>query len=127
MIPILYDGWPLSYHPNSPSALHLLTLLEACPQGVETVVLLPASPPDWFPAGVTTQLHPTPTTSAAHLFWEQRTLPGFARRLGVKLVHLTSMTPALIAPVPTVISPAGFGAPGQRGEVFLHGWLCGYI
>jgi glycosyltransferase involved in cell wall biosynthesis len=115
MISILYDGWPLSYHPNSPGALHLLTLLEACPKLVEPVVLLPASPPEWFPAEVTVRLQPTPNTNAAHLYWEQRTLPGLARRLGMQLVHLTSLTPALIAPVPTVISPAGFGAPEPWG------------
>jgi hypothetical protein len=119
MISVLYDGWSLSYHPNSPSALHLLTLLEACPQDIEPVVLLPAPPPEWFTPEVNASLQLTPNTSAARLYWEQRTLPGLARRLGVQLVHLTSLTPALIASVPTVISPAGFGARTSReADVF---------
>jgi glycosyltransferase involved in cell wall biosynthesis len=124
MISILYDGWPLSYHPNSPSALHLLTLLEACSPTVEPVVLLPASPPEWFPARITTRLEPTPNTSRAHLNWEQRTLPRFARSSGIKVVHLTSLTPVMISPLPTVISPAGFGIsePWRRESLYKSGY-----
>jgi glycosyltransferase involved in cell wall biosynthesis len=118
MISVLYDGWPLSYHPNSPGALHLLTLLEACTPEIEPVVLLPAPPPEWFPVELNTHQQPTPNTSTARLNWEQRILPGLARRFGVQVVHLTSLTPALIAPVPTVISPAGFSAcKSGEGEV----------
>jgi glycosyltransferase involved in cell wall biosynthesis len=120
MISVLFDGWPLSYHPNSPGALHTLTLLEACTQEIEPVVLLPAPPPEWFPVELNTHQQPTPNTSAARLNWEQRILPGLARRFGVQVVHLTSLTPALIAPVPTVISPAGFGAY-KSGEVETFG------
>jgi glycosyltransferase involved in cell wall biosynthesis len=115
MITILFDGWSLSYHPNSPSALHLLTILEACPQGVQPVVVLPSAPPEWFPIEETTRMQPTPNTNAARLYWEQRTLPETARRLGAQLIHLTSLTPALSASVPTVISLAGFGTPKTWG------------
>jgi hypothetical protein len=120
MIPVLHDGWPLSYHPNSPSALHLLTLLEACPRTVEPVVLLPTSPPEWIPTGVTSRLQPTPNTNVARLGWEQRILPAIAHRLGVKLIHLTSLTPALSASVPTVLSPAGFEIPETWGGGFAR-------
>ena len=108
MIPILYDGWPLSYSRSSPGALHLLTLLEAHPGNFEPLVALPASPPEWFPKDIPIQLSPTSITSHGRLTWEQRSLPEIARRAGAKLVHLTTSTPALFASVPHVISPAGF-------------------
>ena len=41
MINVLYDGWSISHHPDSPAALHLLTLLACCSSGVQPVVALP--------------------------------------------------------------------------------------
>jgi hypothetical protein len=107
---ILYDGWPLSYAPNSPGALHMLTLLEAHPPDFEPMLALPAPPPAWFSPRFQTQLLPAANTSRGRLSWEQRTLPGLARKTGVSLVHLTSSSPALFSTVPNIISPAGFGS-----------------
>ena len=124
MIVVLYDGWSICYAPNSPAALHLLTLLDARSPAIEPVVLLPAYPPEWFPTGIATQLQPTPNTSTAHLSWEQRTIPRVARQVDARLIHLTSPTPALFAPVPTIISPAGYGRYGRDTQDALS--LLGY-
>jgi hypothetical protein len=42
---ILYDGWSLAYSPDSPAALHLLTLLAANPPEARPLVALPAPAP----------------------------------------------------------------------------------
>lgn len=124
MIVVVYDGWSICYAPNSPAALHLLTLLDARPPAIEPIVLLPAHPPEWFPSEIETRLQPTPNTSTAHLFWEQRTIPKVARQVGARLIHLTSPTPALFTPVPSIISPAGFGRYEQDTQETLS--LLGY-
>jgi hypothetical protein len=117
---ILYDGWSLSYAPNSPGALHTLTLLEAHPPDFEPMVALPALPPEWFSARFQTRLLPASNTSRGRLSWEQRTLPGLARKTGASLVHLTSSSPALFSPVPNIISPAGFGSALGVEEIEYH-------
>jgi glycosyltransferase involved in cell wall biosynthesis len=114
MIRILYDGWSLSHSPNSPGALHLLTLLEARPEGVEPLLALPAAPPAWVPEGVTGHVTGVKNTPSGRLLWEQVKLPGLASQVGADLIHITSHTPALFAPIRTVISPAGFtGFPNE--------------
>jgi hypothetical protein len=107
---ILYDGWPLAYAPNSPGALHTLTLLEAHPPDFEPILALPALPPEWFSGRFQTRLLPASNTSRGRLSWEQRTLPAIAREMGASLVHLTSSSPGLFSQVPNIISPAGFAS-----------------
>ncbi len=109
MIPILYDGWPLSYSPNSPGALHLLTLLESITGEIEPILALPAAPPEWLPGKIRTQVIGVGNTPSGRLVWEQGRLPGLARQIGANLIHITSQSPALLAPVRSLVSPAGFG------------------
>jgi len=104
---VLYDGWPLVYSPTSPAALHLLTLLEACPPGVRPWVALPAPARVELPPAVETRLLPEAGTPAARLGWEQRRLPRLARELGAGLLHLVSLSPPLFPSVPVLASPAG--------------------
>ena len=107
---VLYDGWALVYEPNSPGALHLLTLLENLPAEVEPHLALPGEPPDWTPGaeqGVTRHINPTPADNRAHLAWEQRSLPQLSDQLGARLLHLVSAAP-LFGRTPTVLSPTGY-------------------
>ncbi len=104
---IIYDGWPLVYDPNGPSALHLLALLAGCPGEVQAHLALPGEPPDWLAQSAELHILPTSGTPWGHLRWEQSLLPGLASRLGATLVHLTMPGPALFGRVPSVISPAG--------------------
>ncbi|MDX1436321.1 MAG: glycosyltransferase [Anaerolineales bacterium] len=114
-IRILYDGWPLVHQPASHAALHLWELLHTLPNETEPVLALPAEAPAWFqpPAGL--EVHSTPLQNRAgdRLRWEQRLLPRLANHLGVNLAHLTHNHPALLASVPTIISPGEL--PGGRG------------
>ena len=117
MINVLYDGWSISHHPDSPAALHLLTLLACCSSGVQPVVALPeAAPPGFRPM--------RPLTSSRVLIllrdrlrWEQRILPQIASRLGAQLLHLVAPSPPLFGRSIAVVSPAetgqgtGAGAP----------------
>ncbi len=105
---ILYDGWPLIYRPHSPAALHLMTLLERQPPGVQALVALPGGPPAWLPQGVFPRVRPTPDTPWKRLFWEHCLLPALARQMQADLVHLTTPGPALFCPARCAISPTGF-------------------
>lgn len=111
---VLYDGWHLIYHPNAAESLHLLTLLAQLPDGVEPWLALPAEPPQWLPQ-VPTYVCPTPEDEFAHLRWEQHTLPHLARRLGVSLLHLTTLYAPLLSAVKVVVSPGGFEPLSGRG------------
>lgn len=119
MISVLYDGWPLAYHPDSPAALHLLALLEARPAGFPATVALPAASFHPLPEGTTAQPVPAPDTEWGRLRWEQRLLPGLAEQQRSGLVHLVGGNAALFGQRATVASPAGFPAafaasPGPR-------------
>ena len=115
MIKVLYDGWTVVYQPNSPPAIHLLTLLEQRHPEVEAVVALPGAPPEWLPGDVEVHVLTTENTPGARLAWEQRRLSRFAKSLGAQLLHLTTTTPALFSSVPVVLSPADFPAPKPKG------------
>jgi glycosyltransferase involved in cell wall biosynthesis len=115
MIKVLYDGWTAIYQPNSPSAIHLLTLLEQRRPEVKAVVALPGEPPEWLPGEVKAHILPTENTPGARLAWEQRQLPRIAGSLGAQLLHLTTATPALFSSLPVVLSPAYFPAPKPKG------------
>jgi hypothetical protein len=115
MIKVLYDGWTAVYQPNSPPAIHLLTLLEQRHPEVKAVVALPGAPPEWLPGDVEAHVLPTEDTPGARLAWEQRQLPRIAGSLGAQLLHLTAATPALFSSLPVVLSPAEFPAPKPKG------------
>jgi glycosyltransferase involved in cell wall biosynthesis len=129
MIRVLYDGWSAVYQPNSPPAIHLLTLLQQHHPEVESLVALPGEPPSWLPGDVILQVSPAANTPKARLVWEQRKLPRLAQSLGAQLLHLTSATPPLLTRLPVVVSPAGFPSPRLRGvasrlrEAFASGGL----
>ena len=115
MIKVLYDGWPAVYAPNSPPAIHLLTLLQQRHPEVETVVALPGERPAWLPADADAHHLPAEDTPNARLAWEQRRLPHLAKLLGAQLLHLTTSTPPLLAQLPVVLSPAEFPSPRPIG------------
>ncbi len=110
---VLYDGWSLIYQPNSPTTLHLWTLLAQRLEEIQSIVALPDRPPEWFPEDITIRILPTPNTERAHLVWEQRSLPSLADELGVGLIHLTSPTPPLFSSKPLLVSPTAFGTAGR--------------
>lgn len=108
MIRVLYDGWSLVHQPNSPAALHLLTLLLQRHPEVEANVALPEASPDWLPGEAIAHLLPTPDTLRGRIAWEQRSLPRLAVSLGVDLLHLTTANPPLFSRAVAVVSPAEF-------------------
>ncbi len=108
MIRVLYDGWSLVRQPNSPAALHLLTLLLQRHPEVEAIVASPEAPPDWLPGEAIAHLLPTPDTIRGRLAWEQRSLPRLALSLEVDLLHLTTANPPLFSRSVAVVSPAEF-------------------
>lgn len=107
MIEVLYDGWELVYHPNSPAALHLFELLEQPLQDVRAIVALPAELQN-LTLPVETIFQPYRNTPTEHLRWEQLFLPALTRKIGASLLHLVSYSAALFGAPPTVISPCGF-------------------
>lgn len=116
---ILYDGWSLVNQPNSPAALHLLTLLAAHPADFAAWVGLPGEPFHTLPASVETLQQPTPDTDWGRLRWQQRLLPALAARVGAGSVHLAGSSPALFGSTGAWVSPAGFAnddlpTPGPR-------------
>ncbi|HEX7976791.1 MAG TPA: glycosyltransferase [Anaerolineales bacterium] len=106
---VLYDGWPLTYRPNGPAALHLLTLLAYRPPEVEAHVAIPAALPFQLESETTFHLELLADNERARLKWEQRVLPGLSRRLDTRLLHLTGANAALLNPTSTVISPTSQG------------------
>lgn len=115
---VLYDGWDLAYQPNSPAALHLLTLLDCAPPAVQAVVGLPASAFHPLPEDVETRILVMPDSPAGRLSWEQRRFPGLANGTGADLVHSFGGT-ALFGRKTAVLSPAEVSwdeQAGPRGE-----------
>ena len=111
---VLYDGWDLAYRPNSPAAIHLLTLLGNRPEQVQAIIALPDNPYFPLPDGVRAHLHATSESDPGLLRWEQFSLPGLTRKLGAALLHLAAPRPALFRGVPTIVSPTGFRAQDGR-------------
>jgi hypothetical protein len=108
-VTVLYDGWSLIYQPFSPSALHLLAILEHLPGDVDGYVALPAEPPDWIPKRMAPVLQPTGDSPGNRLRWEQRILPRLAKELPVDLIHITTPNPPLFSSGKAIVSPAGYG------------------
>lgn len=121
-INILYDGWALVYQPNSPAAMHLLTILEALPEEVSAVVAVPAEPPDWIPDNPKFELFPSANTSRSQLKWEQRSLPEFAQKFDAHLIHRTAVGASMLNARNTLISPTGYGANERRSTNFTERW-----
>jgi glycosyltransferase involved in cell wall biosynthesis len=106
---ILYDGWAFVRQPNQPAALHLIELLNHCPEEFTPVLALPGEPAEQgiVPARVQQVAMPIEDTPAGRLRWEQRLLADAAKKTQASLVHLTTTTPALWGEPLVVISPAG--------------------
>jgi glycosyltransferase involved in cell wall biosynthesis len=111
-IKVFFDGWPLVYEPDSPAAIHLLTLLELDPPGIEARVGLPGEAFHPLPAGISGQVSAVPNTPAARLRWEQFSLPSMASASGAHLLHLTSGGPALRGSAPILVSPTAYAEAG---------------
>ena len=109
---VLYDGWPLAYQPCEPAALHLLTLLELHPPGIQPVLALPAPSINPLPEDVVVLLRPYADTPVNRLRWEQRILPGMAAESASRLLHLTAGAASLWGKVPSVFSPTAFSEAG---------------
>jgi hypothetical protein len=135
VLKILYDGWSLVYQPNSPQALHLLTLLSAHPPEFPAAVGMPGDSFHPLPNLVEMLQHPVPDTDWGRLSWEQRILPGLSTRFQASLTHQVGSGPALFGSSPALVSPAGFpddeflGPQRSRGiasrlrEAFSQGGL----
>jgi glycosyltransferase involved in cell wall biosynthesis len=132
---ILYDGWSLVHQPNSPAALHLLTLLAAHPADFPAAVGLPGESSHLLPVDVETLQGFAPDTDWGRLGWEQRLLPALAARVEAALTHHIGGSPALFGAAPRLVSPAGFsvgnlpaarrgpGFAGRLREAFSQGGL----
>jgi glycosyltransferase involved in cell wall biosynthesis len=121
MMNILYDGWSISYHPDSPAALHLLTLLACCSPEVQPFVALPAAASPWLPAHATAHIQPCTDTPRDHLRWEQRILPQIASQVDAQLLHLVAPSPPLFGRSIAVVSPAETSQGARAGgpQVFF--------
>jgi hypothetical protein len=136
MYTVLLDGAPLIWSPNSPAALHLLTLLDQRPRKARTLVALPGKP--LFPLPVDIQsVQVNVPAGGGRLAWEQRLLPRLAREQRADLLHVTGENVPLFGDVMTILSPTapakaliqgsqrGFGerlrlALGQGGRARLR-------
>lgn len=103
---VLFDGWPLVREPVSPASLHLLAILDHLPEAVQPVLALPDPAPTWLSERSVYTI-PTPATEAGRLVWEQRHLPGIARRVNAAILHLTVPRAPLLGAA-CVVSPAEF-------------------
>lgn len=117
MIDVLLDGWSLVYKPDSPSALHLMTLISNRPSSIHYTIAIPNKPPDWFPQDIQVIESPTADSKWGQLLWEQRVLPGLANRSVADLLHLTTATPPLVSSLPVALSPSDYPRQPRRGGV----------
>ena len=108
MTGIAYDGWALVYRPNSPAALHVLTLLAAHPPDMPAWIGLPGESFHPLPEAIQPVRFSTPPTDWGRLRWEQRGLPSLAGQAGAELIHLVDNGPALLRSPGVLVSPAGF-------------------
>lgn len=111
---LIYNGWALTHRPNSPAALHLLTLLVAHPPAVAAAVALPGPTLHDLPQGIDVIAVSTPDTDAARLIWEQFKLPGLARKAGAGFVHTPDSRASLFASVQTIAAASETGGRLQR-------------
>lgn len=102
--PILYDGWPLVNTPNSPAALHLLTILELLPEDTPVIIALPNKAPEWFKTPFETILQPTQDPRQ----WTQKILPVLQKQHSA-ILHTTRPAAPLRPNGPIIVSPTGYG------------------
>ena len=113
MLRVLYDGWSLVHQPDSPAALHLLSLLAYHPPDVQAWVALPGQPPEWLPDFVEYHIQPLGSSMTGQLRWEQRGLPRLAQKLGADGLHLLTSSAPLFGRIKTVVSPADEPTTGR--------------
>ncbi|MDI6696413.1 MAG: hypothetical protein QME21_15305 [Anaerolineales bacterium] len=112
---VFYDGWSLTYQPNSPEAIHLMTLLAAHPLEHSAVIALPGESFHRLPEWVEARFVPTPDSERSRLRWEQQTLPALAAQSEVGWMHAVGSGLPLFGRLPRMVSPAGFSADLGRG------------
>jgi Glycosyl transferases group 1 len=105
MYTLVFDGAPLVWKPNSPAALHLLTLLDRRPREARTLVALPGRPLFPLPGDIQSEQVIMPASGAGALAWEQRLLPRLAREQHADLLHVTGENVPLFGGAMTVLSP----------------------
>jgi glycosyltransferase involved in cell wall biosynthesis len=105
MYTLVFDGAPLVWRPNSPAALHLLTLLDRRPKGARTLLALPGRPLFPLPDDIQSMQVNTPAGESGALAWEQRLLPRLAREQQADFLHLTGKNVPLFGQSMTVLSP----------------------
>lgn len=108
---VLYDGWSLAFHPNSPAAIHLQILLVCHPAEVQAYLALPATPHEPVPSKINPIQVMGAPSEKGRLIWEQKTIPDLAKKLEVDLLHLATAGPALFATPRCLLSPTDSLAP----------------
>lgn len=112
---ILYDGWPLVYAPDSPAALHLLTLLEMDHAGFNPILIVPAELKSEAGFKFQVLVQETEDTARNRSRWVQRVLPETAKRHQVDALHVVGEQASLNAHVPVFVSPASLGHMPPKG------------
>lgn len=112
---VVYDGWALAYDPNSPAAIHLLTLLHAHPPEWKAILALPAASFHPIPQGVETRFIPCENSPLGSLRWEQRLIPILAHQCEATWIHTVGGGPPLFTSSGRLLSPAGF-TPGSSAQ-----------
>jgi hypothetical protein len=105
MYMVLFDGAPLVRRPNSPAALHLLTLLDRRPRQARALVALPGRPFFPLPDDIQRVEVSLPAGNAGLLAWEQYWLPRLAHEQHADLLHITGENAPLFGQVTTILSP----------------------
>jgi glycosyltransferase involved in cell wall biosynthesis len=106
---ILYDGWSLLHNPISPESLHLQAVLANLPDEITPLVALPGPAPKWI-GDLEVRIHPMPDTPFGRLRWQQVQLSWLAKKLKIKVLHLTLPTAPVLSSQATLLSPCSFGA-----------------
>jgi glycosyltransferase involved in cell wall biosynthesis len=92
-----------------------MAILSCQLDGFQSLLALPAEPPEWLAVEAHTHVLPAANSPRGRLVWEQRTLPGLRQRLGATLLHLTSPNPPLFSSTLSVVSPCTFDVNFQGG------------
>ncbi|GAB4469863.1 MAG: hypothetical protein Kow0088_02260 [Anaerolineales bacterium] len=102
---VLLDGWQLIYDPLSPSAFHLLELLETLCADAELILALPSERPDWLPSKMAAIELFRPFSAFHHLRWMQFDLPRLAAQVQAKIIHSVQASAPLFASQALIYSP----------------------
>lgn len=113
MTTILYDGWSLVHTPNSPAALHLLTILELLPTNIPAIIALPGPPPVWFKTSFKTEILSTENARQ----WTQKILPDLQKQHNA-ILHTTQPAAPLRPNGPVILSPTGYGLQERQAKGF---------